>query len=568
MLIASSVAIRLFAPSTNGELWQLFKKQTLSQSRSVDGRLASCRNAITLFSEHPLIGVGPNNFALQYVPLAGAGSAPFVGRTYNIALSILVERGGLGFLAYGFLLFAVLRAELFHMRWDLGANRIWAALRAAGIIALLARDATNSTLLTVAPVSMLLWLLFSMAACRASDTRLAADTPLPSRFPLSLVTAATVLGLAGALLTSYYAFRYSEAYGHFLAARKFVQAAQYSSAEAALDTAIREDPDNSYYYAARGLVLARSFQPPDDVESGPCGIQPQPQPRADILARSTDDIRHALKLNPNDDGLYYSLASLRWYAGDWPGFEYNVRRAIAVDRDEPLYHIALAKIFEHHGAEDFADAEYLTAVLDRPQILSSRWYRNLEQCSPARAQKIAQRAIDEFTTRLRSQDQDSALLRAELGSVFLRVGRLRDATTELDAAVVALPQLPRAWLNLGKALNAAGRQREAKRAFEESIFLHWNDPNPHEELAPLLYSNGEFSAAADQWEIALRPLQEQEHSSRIARVYNVKAIDNGNDLIGPRSITCIQPEVDRAQAARSLAATLKILGRDDKTTQN
>ncbi len=65
--------------------------------------------------------------------------------------------------------------------------------------------------------------------------------------------------------------------------------------------------------------------------------------------------------------------------------------------------------------------------------------------------------------------QDSALLRFSLGELHLRDGETEAAVENLARAVGYKPDYSAAWKLYGRALAAAGREAEARDAFESGI---------------------------------------------------------------------------------------------------
>ena len=65
--------------------------------------------------------------------------------------------------------------------------------------------------------------------------------------------------------------------------------------------------------------------------------------------------------------------------------------------------------------------------------------------------------------------RDNALLRFGLGNEYLRQGDTARAIELLESAVARDPAYSAAWKALGKAFSAAGRNGEARQAYERGI---------------------------------------------------------------------------------------------------
>jgi Flp pilus assembly protein TadD len=71
--------------------------------------------------------------------------------------------------------------------------------------------------------------------------------------------------------------------------------------------------------------------------------------------------------------------------------------------------------------------------------------------------------------RMLAAGKDSALLRYSLGNECLKAGERDAAVEHLTRATVLDPRYTAAWKLLGKALQAAGRDDEARAAWQRGI---------------------------------------------------------------------------------------------------
>ncbi len=138
---------------------------TTSQVRSLEGRAGASRAAWEIVKDHPLLGVGSFNFPIHYAAYKEEG-AVYAGRTFNIFLQILVEKGVVGLLGYCLLFFGFFKESHEKMRRPGGDTfqKAVTAVFAASCVALLVRDLSYSSMLTNAGVSALLWFAFALSA--------------------------------------------------------------------------------------------------------------------------------------------------------------------------------------------------------------------------------------------------------------------------------------------------------------------------------------------------------------------------------------------------------------------
>ena len=139
--------------------------KTTSQVRSFEGRTALWKTSWEIVKAHPLLGVGAFNFPMQYAAYKKEDSV-YVGRTFNIFLQLLAEKGLVGLLAYCLLFFnffKVLHGKIRHLQGD-SFEKAVSILFLASCFALLVRDLSYSSTFVNKGVSALLWLIFAGSA--------------------------------------------------------------------------------------------------------------------------------------------------------------------------------------------------------------------------------------------------------------------------------------------------------------------------------------------------------------------------------------------------------------------
>lgn len=139
--------------------------KTTSQVRSLEGRASLWKVSWEIVKDHPLLGVGSFNFPMQYAAYK-EDDAVYVGRTFNIFLQLLVEKGAVGLIAYCLLFFSFFKVS--HESLRLPGNETFqktvTAVFMATCIALLVRDLSYSSVLTNKGVSALLWFILAVNA--------------------------------------------------------------------------------------------------------------------------------------------------------------------------------------------------------------------------------------------------------------------------------------------------------------------------------------------------------------------------------------------------------------------
>lgn len=141
--------------------------KTTAQVRSFEGRKSIWRDSLKMIKDHPWVGVGANNFVMQYVNYKDQKSeTAFALRPFNYFLQVLTEKGLIGLFAYAFLLFSFYRVS--HRKIGLLSGDVYrksiVLCFMAAYAALVVRDLSESSILTNRGVGVLLSFIFASNA--------------------------------------------------------------------------------------------------------------------------------------------------------------------------------------------------------------------------------------------------------------------------------------------------------------------------------------------------------------------------------------------------------------------
>lgn len=111
---------------------------SIKEEVSYSGRWSEMISAINMFLDHPIIGVGVNNYKVHYLEYAREIGTDLRGTERNphvLYLQILAEQGIIGFLAFSFIIFMIFR-ELINAKnaYDSEQNRPYKQIAEAVII--------------------------------------------------------------------------------------------------------------------------------------------------------------------------------------------------------------------------------------------------------------------------------------------------------------------------------------------------------------------------------------------------------------------------------------------------
>ena len=469
-LLTAAVGFSSIATPTYSTV-QLFS--TTSQVRSFEGRSDIWRASFKMFLDNPIVGVGSNNFGLQYITYKEPDAA-VVRRPFNIGLQLLAEKGIIGFTAYLTLFIAVIRRcfsslkdDKLHVFW-----RGFACLSAATLVSLVVRDTSYSSILNNEKLLLVLCLNFAFLSNIPSYSYVTSSSK-KSRGVTSIIFKYFVI-----LACVLFAFIINHYVHVELGARSFSAYSFYSQREDfakaynAIKTANENDPKNAFYISNRAIALARLIK--NDLEL--VAVLNQKIELSDFDQEMIRDsialFRRAVDLNANDSSVHHNLGWLYLVLGEEELAKQSFNQAVSLEQDS-VYLISLGLYYEHYENQESANDEYIKAVVDSPGVVNSKFYGALKSRNPNASQKILDESIRIIEKRL--EEQNDPILKAKLGKLYLSRGMPEKAIHYLNDSRSQLQNLPKVWLNIGYYHEIKGEQDDALKCYLKASFLDKSD---------------------------------------------------------------------------------------------
>jgi tetratricopeptide (TPR) repeat protein len=496
------------------------------QRRSSRGRLEVWSNVGQLVASNPILGVGPGQFAMRYMPLAKLGDGrEFVGRPLNTGLTILIETGVCGLAVYLVIAVSAGCSALRNIR-RLRASRAWPAVALlAGVGAFAVREATYSSLIENRTVMALFWIVLGLTSgsfvrrSRAGEQRKSATLPL--------VAISALLAFAGFVFFSEY--RQHRAIELAAQASSAINDGDFEGAVSLATQAIAIAP-TPYHFSVRALARASVHVPRFDPQS-PAQVAQSAQDRRELLA-ALADYNRALAGNPDDDLFRHNRAWLRLALGEsLAAVRADIDRSMQIDGSVPDYHVALGLMEERAGRRAEAMRAYTVALSVSPEIADSAFAADLKRRDSAMWRMCLANAV----ARLRDRDpagRDVAN-QAALARLFMEQGDLAPARRMFERVTAIMPQFPRPWSNLGYAQIAAGDSQDAELSLRKALFLDGGYCPTRILLARLARKLGDEDAAS-QLEGRCADggrVPPSQHARRVQRLYKVTGVITGDDIL-------------------------------------
>jgi tetratricopeptide (TPR) repeat protein len=218
--------------------------------------------------------------------------------------------------------------------------------------------------------------------------------------------------------------------------------------------------------------------------------------------KARDAIAEALRLDPDQPGVHYSLALIYHGTGRAEEALGQVRQALILQPGGDDAHRLLARLLADQGRSEEAVAEARRAIDLRPgywggySALGSL-YLQIGRLPEAAA---AFRRVTEL-------QPDNAWGFQQLGTALHMAGDTEGALSNYERALRLMPD-PKAWGNVGAIHYAQGRLRLAARAFEESARLDPNSPPAQRNLGDTYRRLGQEAKARESYRRAVRLVEE------------------------------------------------------------
>lgn len=202
--------------------------------------------------------------------------------------------------------------------------------------------------------------------------------------------------------------------------------------------------------------------------------------------------------------------------------------ALALEPDQPLYHLNLGRYLEAMGDQEAAQREYAQLLRRQPHLIQSGYWSQTETRTRMLAVIIQEIIQDQATglpaliqLSLKSQGAEAAqtiydnylatkpvepaLAHLEQGKILLAQDRLEPAQAEFEAAIRLNPYLAEAYLRLSQVAGLAQQWEEAASYVEAAVFL---EPAPAVwyQQALVAEARGEIEVAIERYETAFDEL--------------------------------------------------------------
>jgi tetratricopeptide (TPR) repeat protein len=381
--------------------------KSLSQQRSIAGRIDAMSSSYELFKASPLTGTGAGTYPQVINEYRyeddDTGFTSFAPNGYT---QLVVEQGIAGLILWGGLFLSVF-IELFRKRKKSPASMILLIL----LTAVLIREATFPVLLGSFGLQLLLFSVLAVFQYKQPSE----DIPKASRYRLYFPAIVLILSLS---IFVYSFYNMHEERNNHLALSE-MEAGRLEEAE----MYIMKTSERTPYLINRFLVCNELYRETQDME---------------YLARADNYLQKAALKNPRDVMLTYFQASVLHEKG-----QYEASLAILTELtqrfpNKSIYQINVFDLLYKNGQQEKAFPYLLRAVTISPDLWDSSYLKNILLKDPALNELLKRRLLQDTVSDKVSNDP---VLLAKTGKILLSFGLEKEAKPYLEKAILLLPNL-------------------------------------------------------------------------------------------------------------------------------
>lgn len=427
----------LIFPVRHEVLRTLEMTTTVSQQKSIEGRLTATQVAFDIFKRYPLTGVGPGNYSLVADrEIYDDDNQSFLSVSPTIVAPLLAERGII------FLILCVGTFVLITIRLWKKQKKTWCDIWIYSVLGAVAfREAT---LPICFEKTGLLMLIFLFVALFVNSTE--AKTRAVGSFTFAWLPVLTV----GVICSFAIAHERNERSNI-----RFLECMQNNDLVGA-EREIASTPLRMPYLVNRGLLYLRYDQITGD---------------STYLNRAALYFGQAIQMNDYDNRLKYYQAVVKVRQRKTLLAEELITKLARQSPANTLYRLALFRLQYERGEVDSAAENLTQAILLSPQLLDTQYWNDITSADSAFGENI----ISRLRRNIHESKAENPIIQAKQGKILLALGDIAGSQRMLERVIIRMPNLSRPWCYLGLIYRSMDKDSVGSLYIERALVLDPGD---------------------------------------------------------------------------------------------
>ena len=313
----------------------------------LSGRDKFWQVALIIWKEHPLLGVGPGNYAFEYLKHASIPPQFWAVYPHSVPFQILAETGLVGFGLFLLVVFFVARKLWLNWKRVDRDKRLWETAVISGIVAIAAQQLVDD--FTMVPAVIIPFNVILAACWRGKNESLRRW----KQVKLSWL-ALPAMYLVGMLAWCGWAYQ------PLKQARVAAANADWEKASQLSARSPQRAPHSAFYHTEAGLASSRWWGEAGDSQA---------------LNAARENFRTSASLEPTVAVTHANLAMLDWYADEQEAALQAMKRAATLAPQEPVFHANLGWFYEQTGQTELAREAYRQALSIAPGWATHPFWR-------------------------------------------------------------------------------------------------------------------------------------------------------------------------------------------------
>jgi O-antigen ligase len=437
--LSFSLLITGFAHSQDVVKTLQFNK-SLSQQRSIAGRMDAMSSSYKLFKESPFTGTGAGTY--QQVINTYRYEDDDVGFTSfapNGYAQLLVEQGIIGLVLWASL-FLFVFAALFRKQKESPVATILLFL----LTAVLMREATFPVLLENIGFQLSIFIVLAVFQYKQPPEKAPKVPAYRPYFPAAI--------LISSLLICAFSIYYMREERNNRQALAEMEAGRLEKAE----TYILKTSERTPYLITRFLVYDELYRKTK---------------KAEYLNRAENYLQKAARKNPHDVMLTYYQASVLREKGEHEAALTILRELTHKFPNKSLYQLSVFDMLYRNGQQEKAFPYLLRAVKSAPELSDSPYLKEIFAKDSAVRQSLNSALLRDISNEDVSGDP---ILLAKSGKIFLSSGLEKEAKPRLEKAILLLPNLIYPHYYLSRIEANQNNYKQSMIYLKQFVFLQAN----------------------------------------------------------------------------------------------
>ncbi len=413
---------------------------TVSQQKSIEGRINAAQTAFNIFKKHPLTGVGPGNYSLAAdLEIYNNDNQSFLSASPTIAI-LIAEQGIIPVILWISIIVA-LTIKLWRKQrttWDI----LWIYV---SLVAIALREISLPICFEKTGVLLVIFLFIALLQNSTTEAQMAMSTSNRTHriFWIPLLMAGTIC-LYGIIRQ-----QNERANSYFLT---YLKNNDLINAEHYIGSTMQQFP----YLVNRGLLYMQFYKLTE---------------KGSYLDQAVVCFDKAIQMNNIDNRIRHYRAIANAQQGKTEQAEAELNQLVTQSPANTLYRLSLFRLQYERSEKKLAATNLVRAILLSPRLLDTQYWADIASADSIFATIIT----NQLNLAISKSNSSDPIIQAKYGKILLSLGDTVKAQHILEDVVTQMPGLSRPWCYLGLIYRNQGKVKTGTTYIKRALALDPGD---------------------------------------------------------------------------------------------